>query len=343
MDTARTDQTKSVFDQVFGRTFETIDPGEGIEPVKIDSTSIIHIPGVIKHWQQEIVNRKIEILEYENRSFLERIADLIVDDEAFDDASGDELYDMSPSESAEKLMEEIEDDPTDMNKRLALVSLISRNDVDLSVEMLRDLFLQATVACCFEALSNVGLMVVLKAQEAYLRKLFTLCRIDHTKLQKILEEKTTGNRVTKQRETIEAYSRKVSRNMALLQFFLKYTGQGIQSLQTASLVQLNLVEIKDLIGYVEPQPSKKRRIFANANTLVSTLRYLVLLHDEADSYITQLSKADPEHPLPAILEGRLHQTRLIFLFQQYLAGDPSAQIYPRFRDRFELANKRYLA
>jgi len=58
------------------------------------------------------------------------------------------LYDISPSDYAEELMEKIEEDPTDMRKRLELVSLMSNRKKDLTVEKLRDLFLQATLSIC---------------------------------------------------------------------------------------------------------------------------------------------------------------------------------------------------
>ena len=40
---------KSIFDKAFGRSFETVDPGKGVEPVKIDSASIGNIPGAMEH------------------------------------------------------------------------------------------------------------------------------------------------------------------------------------------------------------------------------------------------------------------------------------------------------
>ncbi len=343
MTKTNSNQTKSIFDQVFGRTFESIEPGEGIDPIKIDSTSIIHIPGVIKHWQEEIENRKNEILEFENRGFLERLVDRVSDDEEFDEASGDELYDISPTQRAEELMEQIEDDPTDMNKRLELVSFISYGRRDLSVEMLRDLFLQATVACCFGELSNTGLNIVLKSQEAYLKKLLRICRKDLTKLEKILEEPVTGNIFSKQRKLIEDYHKKITRNMALIGFYLKYTTQGIQSLQTSFPVQLTLSEIEAFIDTGgKSTSSKKKPLYGKANLLVSTLRYLILLHDEAGKYVTLLSKVDNRHPLPSVISARLQRTRLVFLFHQYKAGDRTPQMFARIKEHFEHAHQQYI-
>lgn len=46
-------------------------------------------------------------------------------DEEFDDATGDELYSISPSKKANLLMEKIEDDPSDMVNRLEMVAFIA--------------------------------------------------------------------------------------------------------------------------------------------------------------------------------------------------------------------------
>lgn len=337
-------KTGSLFDQVFGRTFETIDPGEGKDPIKIDTTSIIHIPGVIKHWKSEIEARKKEILEFENRGFFDRLIDLVSGDEENDEASGDELYDISPTRLAEELMEQIEDDPTDMKKRLELVSLIGYNRKDLSVEMLRDLFLQATVACCFGELSNIGLNVVLKTQEAYLKKLLSLCRIDSVKLEKILDEPLTGNIFSKQRKEIEAYADKISRNMELIQFYIKFTIQGIQSLQTSFPIQITLSEIEELIvDNNESLAGKRKRVYGKANQIVSTLRYLILLHDEATKYTELLAKVDVHHPLPSVINARLQRARLLFLIHQHKVGDRTPQMYARIKERFKYAHQLYQA
>ncbi|MBU2515308.1 hypothetical protein KJ966_28665 [bacterium] len=47
---------------VFNQSFETILDKDGVEVVRIDSTSIADIPGMINQWSQEIDKRKKDIL-----------------------------------------------------------------------------------------------------------------------------------------------------------------------------------------------------------------------------------------------------------------------------------------
>lgn len=191
-----------------------------MDPIRIDSSSIIFIPGMIKHWQQEIENRKSEIIKYKNRGTLERMIDWIDEGDEFDDASGDELYDMSPSEAAKEMMERLEEDPLDNRSRLDLVQLISRSRKDLTIEMTRDLFLQATVACSFGEFSNQDLQIVLQTQEAYLKKLLRQCHIDQEKVDKILQVPLSDPSISGQRRQIGRYAAKIKRNKALIRFYV---------------------------------------------------------------------------------------------------------------------------
>ena len=331
-----------IFDKVFGRSFETVESAKGVDPIKINSVSIGNIPGIMEHWRKEIDRRKKEIIEYESRGFFERIFDWIDDDEEFEDASGDELYDIFPSESLSRLLERIEDDPSDMNARLEMVARIINSNKDLPVETLRDLFLQSTVACCFGELSTTGLKTVFWIQGAYFAKLLNKSKADLKKLETILDEEKAGTIYARQRNLIEGHVRQIKGNIELIKFYISITNQGAKSLQSSPPVLLTLDEINFGAG----SKSKKDRlqneeIFKKAFIIVSALRYLPLLHDEAKKYLDLLTKIDPKKPVTDLIGARMNRVKLLYHIQHYQAGDRSPAAVKILRDRFSLAYESY--
>jgi hypothetical protein len=103
---------------IFSRSFKSIYSEFGNEIVKIDATSINNIPEMIRYWRMEIDKRKKDILEYKSRGLFDRFIDWLGGDQKFDEARGDELYDISPSIKAKALIDRINENPTDMSNRL---------------------------------------------------------------------------------------------------------------------------------------------------------------------------------------------------------------------------------
>ncbi|MBF0278795.1 MAG: hypothetical protein HQM13_13425 [SAR324 cluster bacterium] len=248
----------SFFDQNSKQTFDSTAPEDGIGNVKIDAFSTGHIPGMIEHWHQEIKHRKQEILEFESRSSFERIINLFTSDEEYEDVTGEDLVDLHPSKKAQSLLEKIEAEPTDMMNRLELVSYLGLSGREFPLEVYRDLFLQATVACCFGELSNVGLRIVLWAQESYFVKHLALCKKMEVKLEKFLEQPDLDDVFRKQRVELIKSLNKVKQNKELLQFYKSFTNRGIKNLTTSLPISMSLEEINQLLLRTPPPQTERK-------------------------------------------------------------------------------------
>ena len=332
---------KSIFDKAFGRSFETVDPGKGVEPVKIDSASIGNIPGAMEHWRKEIERRKKDIVRYENRGFFERVFDWVDDDE-FEDASGDELYDIFPSDSLEKLMDRREDDPSEMGIRLEMVARVINSNKEFSIETHRDLFLQATVACCFGELSTTGLKTVFWTQQTYFAKLQQKSKEDLSKLERILEESKGTSIYARHLNLIKSYIQQIRGNIELIKFYLSITAQGAKWLSSSLPAQLTLDEINSNVGNARKKFRKHGDdLFKKAFIIISALRFSPLLHDEAKKYLDLLAKVDPQDPVTDLMSGRMNRIKLLYHIQHYQAGDRSTTAVKIIRDRFALAHQSY--
>ena len=333
-------KTKPLKD-IFSRSFRTVYSEIENEIVKIDATSINNIPEMIRYWRMEIDKRKKDILEYKSRRLFDRFIDWVGGDERFDDATGDELYKISPSEKAKKLMDRIDENPTDMSNRLKLVALIGKNIQKISVEATRDLFLNATVACCFGKINNRGIMVVLKTQQAYFNQLKTVCQKDNRSLKNVLDsQKTEIN--DRNLKIIKDFHNRTEKNLNVFDYYLKLTQRGISALQITAPVSLNGNEITSLSKKDDKKASIEKKLLLNqVISLVSNIRFLPLLLTEAAGFLTLLSKLDPGHPLLALVKARIYRARLFFLIKEYESDEPSMDLRKLIKDRFQLTFDSY--
>lgn len=121
-----TSMHSKVFDQIVDHSIEMTDPKEGIAKVRIDSYHIGHIPGLSPHWQYELEHRKKEIEQLNDQNCLEKLINFIVGQENPAKATGEELYEISPTKITEELVDGLKNDPKDMDARIKLVSYVAQ-------------------------------------------------------------------------------------------------------------------------------------------------------------------------------------------------------------------------
>jgi hypothetical protein len=329
-------------DRYFGRKFEIVYSIDGKDSIRIDTTSIADIPAMFEEWRKEIEFKKKEIIEYENRNFFERFLDWVGGDDEFNVATGEELFEIAPSKKAADIMDKMEDDPSNMAYRLEMVSFIMRNRPEISLDEARKLFLHSILACCFGEISNKGLLIALKSQQLYFRKLKEACYFDLKRLQKILGSDKKDDIFDKNKKFIKEHFNKIKANIKLFEYYLNLTGMGINTLYISSIVTVSNHEVKKLLRSDNKQNSDKRYLYLKRITaIVTAIRFLPLLYNEGLQFANLLTRLVNEHPLPNLVKARIHRTGLLILMKQFELDPALYELKDKIKDRFISAFEAY--
>ncbi|MBF0276259.1 MAG: hypothetical protein HQM13_00650 [SAR324 cluster bacterium] len=346
---------KKVFinEDLFGasKTLDDSPAEEGISHLKIKAQELGNIPGLIEHWQAEINSRKKDILDYSKTTFMQRAANRIKGtDYAAPEVTGEELSKFHPTKSALEKVKLLKRNPTDMMNRLELVSIVAKSGRDFPVELYRTLLLQATVACSFGELSNVGLQMVIWTQDIYFSKLFYKCQGEALALEsKLKSEEGKENAFTRQSQGLRSHIALVSRNMEIIKIYQKQSEKALKENKAVYNTSLSLDEVTTFLlesGGKEMGEDKKRdgkwmSIIKRSAELLLLLRVLPLLDSEAKKLSSQLKKMDKNDPIPYFLEAKVQMSDLIFKVGQYQGGERTVEQREKVQESFKTTHHCY--
>ncbi len=337
-------------DRLFNKDTSAIEPiTESITHSKIKAPELGNIPGTIQQWEMEIKSRVNEIHAWKHRTLLQRIIAKCRRQKIPVSVSGEEIAKFHPIKSALKVVNHLKQHPTDMQKRLELVSIISKSDRNFSIETYRLFLLQSTVACCFGELSNVGVKQVLKNQEVYFAKLLHQCKREadslKVKLQTRRREKNVYNHQT---ENVSKHLRDIERNILIIRVYQKQMAKSLKENGMVRPVTLSFDEITALFLQEEKKgrqnkklQEKKKNTIKNASEILLMIRALPLLQNEAKRFLKHLHKLAPDDPVIAFLEAKVNMSALVFKVGQYQGGERTASVLNAIQETFNITHQQY--
>ncbi|MBF0288277.1 MAG: hypothetical protein HQM14_10695 [SAR324 cluster bacterium] len=333
-----------VNEHIFGqfKFLDDTDPKEGITHVKIESRNIGNIPGLIDHWKKDIEQRKKHILALEEQTFTQYLSFFFqkkTKDILKAQATGEEIYKLHPSKAAKEALKNLQAKPTDMMSRLELVSIVARSGRDLSPEVVRTLFLQATVALCLGELSDVGLNLVLWIQEMYFSKLIFQCKEEIAVL-----EKKVGKRdksfFSKQIHYIEKRIDEIKQNWEIMLHYLQPSATTMPSTPTR-VAKLNVEELGKFLVEKKDDNKQKERFTIMAAKIFVILRHLPLLHEEGINYLKLLKRIDSHEPIYPLLQAKINMSKLMLSVGHYKGGERTLERSQDIQEQFKTAYHQY--
>ncbi len=336
-------------EKLFGkshRTLKDIPPEQGLTNVKIRPNEVGNIPGMIEHWKMDIKRRHTEVNVWQKQSFLKRASELLKGKKLSPEATGEEIAKLHPTKNALDLVKKLKQNPSDMVSRLELVSIVAKSGRELPIEVYRTLLLQATVACSFDELSNVGLQNVLWIQDVYFTKLFYRSKGEVASLEdkvKSAEAQAQKNAYSLQARQLRTYVNEILRNMEIIKSYQKHTAKALenQAVYHATLdfdeFTAFLLEEETKKGGVEDKKREERRhnLIKKTSEILLLLRALPLLGDQVKRVGDSLKKLDPNDPVVFFMQAKAAMTDLIFKVSQYQAGERTDDVRQSIQDAFK--------
>lgn len=317
-----------VNEEIFGKTIDTKDPSKGISGTKIQANEIGNIPGVIEHWPQDIAIRKAEILEFSERSFIQKARGILSKNSFNGSVTGEELAQHHPIKSNAKLVSQLKANPKNHFARLQLVSSFLKSGREFPLEHYRTLLLQAMVACSMNELSTQGLDITIAAQNQYFLKLFNRCKDNLSKLK--------GSKNHGQADQIE----ELQRNMQILKLYQIHTNK-LQKEGSKTDFMISHDEITNLyvagITEFDDVEKAKKMLTSKLVAIIHILRYILLMNPVAHELLDLFIKMDQENPVGHFLKGRVYVSELIFSVSRYEGGERSSKTKQAIFDTFKLA------
>ncbi len=341
-------------EDLFGvsRTLEDSPAEEGIAHLKIKAQDLGNIPGLIEHWQAELNSRKKSILDYAEKTFMQKATNLITgQDLTSPEVTGEEISKYHPTKVALEKVKLLKRNPQDMLNRLELVSIVAKSGRDFPVEVYRTLLLQATVACLFGELSNIGLQMVIWTQDIYFSKLYYKCQAEAIALEsKSQSEEGKENAFTRQSQNLRNHVALVNRNMEIIKNYQKHTEKAIKENKPAYNITLNVNEITafllkstadNKVGEDRKRDEEWMSLLKRAAELLFLLRVLPLLEGEAKKFSEQLKNRDKNDPIPHFLEAKMQMSDLMFKVGQYHGGERTDEMREKVQESFKATHHHY--
>ena len=331
-------------DKFDASSFEDADPKNGLKGIKIRADNIENIPGTVIHWIEDIKNRKRDIQEFQNMNFLNRVLFILKRASCSEETNGIEVGKHHPTKKTKDLMRTLKRNPVDSFARLGLVSAVGKATRNFPVELYRSLFLQAMTACSLSDVSLQGLQIAVWSQNLYFSKLLEKLRLSYEQLEKILEapiSQGSGGYV-EQRSALFQRLEKTKKNIKIIHAYQTHANKGIQDIKTNTT--LTLQEITDTyIGTsdTEEVQDAKNRITKKMIAIISTMRYILLLHDAGNEFIDLFIQVNPHSPIGYFLKGRLAMSRMIFIVGRFENGQKDQQTKKDIQKAFKEAHHHY--
>ncbi len=333
-----------VNEHIFGqyKFLDDTDPKEGITHVKIETRNIGNIPGLIEHWKKDIERRKKNILALEDQTFTQYLSYFFqkkTKDALRAEATGEEIYKLHPSKAAKEALKNLQANPTDMMNRLELVSIVARSGRDLSPEVVRTLFLQATVSACLGELSDIGLNLILWIQEMYFSKLIFQCKEEIAVL-----EKKVGKRdksfFSMQSHYIGKRIDEIKQNWEIMLHYLQPSATTMPNKPTR-VAKLDVDELSKFLIEKKDDIKQKERFTIMAAKILVILRHLPLLHDEGMNYLKLLKRIDSREPVYPLLQAKINMSKLLYSVGHYKSGDRTLERSRDIQEQFKTTYHQY--
>ncbi len=324
--------------------FANTDPKNGLRGIKIRADNIGNVPGTVEHWAEDIKNRKKDILDIQNMNFLNRAIYIVKRSSSSEETNGLEVARHHPTKKTEDFVRTLKRTPGDSFARLGLVSAIGKATRDFPVELYRSLFLQAMTACSLSEVSLQGLQVAVWSQNLYFSKLSEKLRASYEQLEKILDSPSSqgSGGYAEQRKSLQERLFNIKKNMQIIRAYQAHANKGIQ--ETNANATLTMKEIRQAyVGVTETEETEdaKDRIVKKMVAMVSSIRYVLLLHEVGNEYVDLFIQVEPNSPIGYFLKGRLGMSRMIFIVGRFENGQRDKNTKKEIQDAFKEAHHHY--
>ncbi len=319
--------------EVLGAGIDYNKPKEGISKAKIRTDEVGNIPGIIEHWDYDIELRLKELDALAGRSFMKRAMGVLAKQEASEKTTGEELASHHPDKRSMEFVAELKSDPKNAFTRLQLVSAIGSAGRDFPLEAYRAVMLQAVVACSLGKLNTQWLKITARSQNQYFLKLYNKCKEDLEKLNKSLSTMDVAKKEDNEvRVTLQKRIQNVKKNMKILRLYQLHSGKPIKE-SSGGDCAISEQEIKNFAKLKSDEDQK--HLTNKLVTIMSILRYILLLHPTGHALLDQVINADKNNPIGYFLKGRLYMSAMIFAVSLYEGGARSNRVKQLIQDKFK--------
>ncbi len=304
------------------RDWSQVNPKKGLSHLEVDELDISHLPGLVDHWDGELKKRKKEILEWTDRTTMQKAMTYLGSNAMPKKVSGEVIAEYCSAVPVTKMVQALKKDPLDYKTRVQLVDFVVRKEQELPVEAYRELLLQVTVANLFNKYSVEGVQVALSAQTTYLKQLQGKCRHSERMwtMQATQHEKSNKNPAPKY--NVEVVKPFLDRAVQLINRYLNHVMKGADGGKAAFTGIYKVPNLKDVLLN---KNDAKQNVYSNIPPIVHRLRYHTLLSSAADELSELLIKVDKRKSLGYFLKGRLNMSALILGLCRYQEGENTAE------------------
>ncbi|MBF0289693.1 MAG: hypothetical protein HQM14_17915 [SAR324 cluster bacterium] len=325
--------------EVLGAGIDYSKPKDGISKAKIRTDEVGNVPGIIEHWDYDIELRLKELNANTGLSFMKRAMGVLGKQETSVKTTGEELTTHYPDKRCLAFVANLKSDPQDAFTRLQLVSVVGSGGRDLSLEAYRALMLQAVVACSLGKVSTQWLKIAARSQNQYFLQLYNKCKDDQEKLNKSI----SGMDVTKKedndiRVSLQKRLQNVRKNMKILRLYQMHASKGSKD-GSGGDCMVSDVEIKNFSNLKNDE--EKKQLAKKLVTVMSSLRYVLLLHPAGHALLDKMISEDKNNPIGYFLKGRLYMSAMVFFVSLYEGGARSGRVKQLIQDRFKETYHQY--
>lgn len=281
-------QKQYVDPRLFGTELANQHPDSGFGSLSIVPENLSQVMGICPHWSGELVLRKNEVLNWENRSLQQRVFGAMKKSRLSSSFYGADLKDTVQLKN-----------PQDALARLNLADKISKKDV-VTPDINRNMLLQATLA--MELHSEVTpdmLGIYRKIQSTYLNRVTNFCE----DIRKQFPDSEDLDPKDKLR------LKNANRTRGIVREYHSYIKSEISEALTA---------LKSGVHKTQMDPSKKKNEnIQNYMNAIKVLKFFPLLLPMTQQLSQQVVQLDRNHPIGYFLSARVYKAEAKFLTIQY--------------------------
>ncbi|MGK5090415.1 hypothetical protein WDW89_00205 [Deltaproteobacteria bacterium TL4] len=338
-----------------GKDLKYLDPAEGVSKHLIFSKDSGNIPGIIhKHWDIEVAKRVEEIHEAKgNNNFFTHATALLLGRKDNTRVDGTELSKYSPagSKNSAKInvyLKRLSQDPADAIARMNLAVIIAdpermfkKEGREITVEVHRTAFLQATASCLLGEYNLKQLFAALTLQHNYLEQLKLKCRNDVKKLEAFAASHSS---VPEFKKKVDRLIVMIRRNQSIVSELQSQSNPLHLKHQSNLDFVVSLREISDFLLRDEKKAQdaeKIRHILGGSVRIVNVMKSMPLMYKKAHELTDALMKLDAGSPIPAFLKARIEKNCLVFANSRFTSGERTKEVLELAKKHFKTAYNYY--
>ncbi|MBF0239880.1 MAG: hypothetical protein HQM12_19445 [SAR324 cluster bacterium] len=288
---------------------------------------------MIKGVAEDIESLRKEIIEWSQRSVLDKAMSIFTKKTIRDRVIGEDILKFHPSKKVMALIEALKLNPMDYKARVDLVATLYQSEKNLTLEAARSLLVHISVAHSFGIFSMEGIDLTIWCQKLYLLKL-------QERWRKIFSRYDPLEFGQKANVLSPRDFNQITENLRLIKIFLEHTNRAVISPKCRFKGEFNVTDVRSFEKSMGKDTGQAQ--FCNHIHIISSLlRYQLFLKNTAIELLETAIKMDTDNPMGYYLLGKVHTCEMTFMIQQFRLGNANDNWRNSIKDQFKLANHNY--